>query len=69
MQNTKLVLLIIIFVGLLSTSCRKDWVCECQTASTVVPIDIIKTQKEEAKIACDKYNFGIYAQTGGCKLK
>jgi hypothetical protein len=56
-------------VGFLFSSCRRNWVCECQTASTVVPIDIIKTQKEEAKVTCDKYNFGIYAQTGGCKLK
>jgi hypothetical protein len=69
MQNNKLVLLVIIFLGFLFTSCKRNWVCECQTTSTVVPVDIINTHKEEAKIACDKYNFGIYAQSGGCKLK
>jgi hypothetical protein len=69
MQNNKLVLLVIIFLGFLFTSCKRNWVCECQTNSTVVPVDIINAQKEEAKIACDKYNFGIYAQSGGCKLK
>ena len=53
----------------MATSCKRNWVCECQTTSTVVPLDIINTHKEEAKIACDKYNFGIYAQSGGCKLK
>ena len=69
MQNNKLVLLLIIFLGFLFTSCRRNWVCECQTNSTVVPVDITNAKKEEAKIACDKYNFGIYAQSGGCKLK
>lgn len=53
----------------MATSCKRNWVCECQTNSTVVPVEITNAQKEEAKIACDKYNFGIYAQSGGCKLK
>ena len=53
----------------LSTSCKRKWVCECQTSTTVVPIDITNSTKEEAKIVCDNYNFGIYSKTGGCKLK
>ena len=58
-----------LLISFMATSCKRNWVCECQTTSTVVPVDIINTHKEEAKIACDKYNFGIYAQSGGCKLK
>lgn len=53
----------------MATSCKRNWVCECHTANSVVPIDITNTKKDEAKVTCEKYNFGMYAQTGGCKLK
>lgn len=67
-QNKQLIFSFFISI-LLLTSCKRNWVCECQTKTTVVPVDITNSKKEEAKAICEKYNYGIYSQTGGCKLK
>ncbi len=69
MSKKKQLYFLILSSCFFATSCKRNWVCECKTANTVVPIDITNTQKEEAKVICEKYNYGIYAQTGGCKLK
>lgn len=60
---------LLVFAIISLASCKRNWVCECQTSTTVVPVEINHVNREQAQQTCDAYHYGLYAQTGGCKLK
>lgn len=66
----KITFLSVITISLLSTSCKKNWTCEC-TGATNINISITNKTKSNAKTICDSYEntYSTLAQATKCDLK
>lgn len=69
MKKKLVYLVLVVLATSFFTSCNRTWVCECSTGSGVVPIELSKMSKNEAREECEKYSTTQYALTKGCALK
>lgn len=53
----KLLLFVVAAVTIGSTSCKKDWVCECtdSTTGSTTEFQIPNSRRPEASVSCDFY--------------
>lgn len=51
----KLLLFAVVGIALSTTSCKKDWICECRDTTTgdVYEYEIPNSRRPEASVSCD----------------
>lgn len=57
MKNLLLLLAAFLFIGMTTTSCKKDWTCECSTidGSDSVSFNLQALRKNDANSKCMEY--------------
>ncbi len=67
MKNLLLLLAAFLLIGISTTSCKKDWTCECSTptGSDSVSFELLELRKNDAKTKCNEYG-DVWGQ---CQIK